>query len=46
MTTDETASGQSKTGAAVETYEAPRLTDEGSIADLTGGNNSCFPGIT
>ena len=37
MTDDRTASDQgTRGGAAVEAYEAPRLTDEGSIADLTG----------
>jgi len=36
MTNDRTASDQGTTGEAVEAYEAPRLTDEGSIAELTG----------
>ena len=44
MTDDRIASDQWTTGEAVEAYEAPRLTDEGSIADLTGGA-SCFSGI-
>ena len=44
MTDDRIASDQWTTGEAVEAYEAPRLTDEGSIADLTGGT-SCFPNL-
>ena len=44
MTDDRTASDQGTTAGAVEAYEAPRLTDEGSIADLTGGT-SCFPSL-
>jgi hypothetical protein len=45
MTDDRTASDQGTTGEVVEAYEAPRLTDEGSIAELTGGA-SCFPSLT
>ncbi|MHB1783285.1 MAG: hypothetical protein ACYCTE_11485 [Acidimicrobiales bacterium] len=45
MTYDQTANDQRATDQTVETYEAPRLTDEGSIADLTGVV-SCFPSVT
>ena len=43
MTNDQTASDQRTTGEAVEAYEAPRLTDEGSVAELTG---VCSPVVT
>ncbi len=41
MTDDRTASDQETTGRAVEAYEAPRLTDEGSVAELTGYGGVC-----